>query len=232
MRRTGPIVGLTAPDGRPRGRSCTVRGLPPGAFAPVEHLVPPARQPAPARARGATAMGWCEKSGAGDGDRTRDLRLGRPPLLPAELLPLVQAISARKRSRPMAVRTHDIALRDLGQDSIVSGTTDQRWDPGALLLGIAMVEVHRAGRVAAAAVRAGYVSDLIEHRRLTPPIRPPLVQPLGSAWDPMPNSSPVLCAAAEPVTIGADDVALGDLRKHAPSGHQHRAARHDVECLR
>ena len=56
-----------------------------------------------------------EGGGAGDGDRTRDLRLGRPPLLPTELLPPVRAFTAESRAYPVAIRTHNIALRRLGQ---------------------------------------------------------------------------------------------------------------------
>lgn len=171
------------------------------------------------------------KDGAGDGNRTRDLRLGRPPLLPTELLPLVDTVATPMRSLPMAIRAHDIALGGLGQDRRIAGPADERRHVRSLAARIPMIKVHRARRISTATVRAGHVAKLIEHRRLASPACPLCRQTLRGARCAGLEPTPMLRPTPHAVAVGANDVTLGHLR-HDPSGrHEHGPAGGDGEGL-
>ena len=69
----------------------------------------------------------------------------------------------------MAVRADDIALGDLGEDSLNARIRDHSSDAPDLLGGVAMVKVHRALCKPPTAIGAGQGADLIQDLGVTPP---------------------------------------------------------------
>jgi hypothetical protein len=106
-------------------------------------------------------------------------KAGAPP---TELLPLDCTFAPFNRSRAMAVRTHDIALGDLDQDTRISGTPDHRRNIGALRARISMIKVHRARREVVTAIRTRHVSKAVEQRCLPAPIGALLFESLRTTW--------------------------------------------------
>jgi hypothetical protein len=74
-----------------------------------------------------------------------------------------------KRARAMTVRTDDIALRDLREDPLRSGSPDHPGDSGFLELGRPMVEIHRARWKRRSTVGTGNGAQLIEKASLRSP---------------------------------------------------------------
>jgi hypothetical protein len=131
----------------------------------------------------------------------------------------------------MAVRAHDIALGDLGQDASVPCPTDQRRNTGKLRLSIAVIEVHRARLKSAAAVEARDVSQTIEHRSLSAPRRPLLLKAFRGPRVTGCDSCSVLLPGTQAMAVRTDDVALGNLGKDLRRRRQRRPAGHHIERL-
>ena len=88
----------------------------------------------------------------------------------------------------MAVRTHDIALVHLLQDGVRAGAPDHPGDGLALGTRVPVVEVHGAGREAAAAVPAGLTTE--GHRAVR------LGRAMRAVCAPWPDERPQRLAAA------------------------------------
>ena len=128
---------------------------------------------------------------------------------PTELLPrrLIRH-SPVERSKPMAVRADDIALRDFGQDARRARTPDHPRDRVPLVVGIAMVEVHCAGREVTPAVPAWHVAEPIQQPRLGTPHCPLAGQVAGRTARSGTFGVALPCAHA--VAVGTDRVALAN----------------------
>src|SRR5262245_53188365 len=139
----------------------TMRARYPGSPNPVMRTAPflseavACRQVSAPRSAGALGVSaGIGEIGAGDGIRTRDIRLGRPTL---HQLSYSRSRCARAPTvcpRSVAVRAHDIALGDLGKDAVDPCASDQPGYAGAFVGALAMVEIHRTRRKPIAAVGA------------------------------------------------------------------------------
>jgi hypothetical protein len=94
-----------------------------------------------------------------------------------------------------------------------------------------MVEVHRARRKPAPAVRARPIAELIQQPRLGTPLVP---LPLKTARDPRAGGRPRRVALLSPnaMAVRTNDVALRDLREDGAGRPEHRSARSQTERLR
>jgi hypothetical protein len=72
----------------------------------------------------------------------------------------------------MAVRAHDIALGDLGEDLPGPGSADHSRHAGDLAGAVTMVKVHGARRVPATAVYTRDAPKLAQQRCLLSPLTP------------------------------------------------------------
>ncbi|MGH2446104.1 MAG: hypothetical protein ACRDGD_08710 [Candidatus Limnocylindria bacterium] len=132
----------------------------------------------------------------------------------------------------MAVRAHDIALLDFGQDSVVACSADERWNARGFGRGIAMIEVHRARRKPSATIQTRHVLQIVKHRCLSAPSRALLLEPLRGSRDPVRRPGTMLDAGAKPVAVRAHDVAFGYLGEHLRGCHEGGPSRSDIERLR
>ena len=71
----------------------------------------------------------------------------------------------------MAVRTNDIALRDLREDGLGTSATDHAGDRVALLCSIPVVELHDIEGKASTAVQTGNIAKFSQEIRVRLPVR-------------------------------------------------------------
>ena len=168
----------------------------------------------------------------------RDSNPRHPPwkggALPTELLPLgSRARPTSMGPEPVAVRTDDIALGYLGQDTGVARTPDHASHADGLRRRVTVIEVHRAGREAIRAIGAGHVAECVEKSGLSAPSRSPTVDVPRPGGGGTSTSEPIAMCDPRPKTMAvrADNVALGDLVVEAVARPQHRATFRQTEGL-
>jgi hypothetical protein len=135
------------------------------------------------------------------------------------------------RTITVAVRAHDIALRNLGEDALGSCSPDQSRHAGNLGRPLTMIKVHGARRIPSSAVGARHIAELIEQRRL---LSPPL-SASSCAWIRR------VLVAAKPIPVpvpgphsmagSTDDLALGDFVQSSMLRRAHCSTARQAEPL-
>ena len=172
------------------------------------------------------------KVGAGDGIRTRDIRLGRPTLHQLSYSRSRCARAPTIRPRPVAVRAHDIALGDLREDRLDPGSANHPSHACPLVGAIAMVKVHRARREPVTTVRARNSPKVVQDRCVIGPIAPLFLEPPRiTAGASVGQAFLVLGSRTNSMAGGTDDVALRDLSKEAGTGRSERRRACEAERL-
>ena len=75
-------------------------------------------------------------------------------------------------SEAVAIGADDVAYIDLGQDALHARTSDHRHDVLDLRRRVAVIELHRTGRVCSAAIEAWHVTKLVKHVGVPAPAGP------------------------------------------------------------
>lgn len=131
----------------------------------------------------------------------------------------------------MTVRADDIALGDLGKDCLQSKVADHSSDPTNLGRRVTVIEVHRALGKDAATVPARNGAQLVEDIRVMAPALALRNGPYQHRLRPSGEPGPVLMPRSKPMTVSANDVALGRFGEELLSILQGRPRRGERELL-
>jgi hypothetical protein len=113
----------------------------------------------------------------------------------------------------MTVRADDIALGDLGKDSVDTCAPNHERDPHHLRRWVAVIEVHRALGEPPTAICTWNRSKLVEDFFVIAPADSTLRSLGRLRWRSQCKPFPMARPASESVAIRADHVALGGLNK-------------------